>query len=100
VFFLFLIVHPFVMYCIVCCIIVFVGSTHWLLYTYAVVIERYKILTVVYLSHVVLVLWWLICFDVSVTSPEDRNRQLPQHCVVLCVVTMEKVLINIIDRTC
>jgi len=27
-------------------------------------------------------------------SPEKVQRQFPEHCVVLCVVTVEKVLIN------
>jgi hypothetical protein len=33
-------------------------------------------------------------------SPEGGKRQFPKHCVVLCVVTMEKVLINVTDKTC
>jgi len=33
-------------------------------------------------------------------SPEEDNRQFPKHCVVLCVGTMEKVLINVTDNTC
>jgi len=32
-------------------------------------------------------------------SPEEDNRQFPKHYVVLCVVTMEKVLINVTDNT-
>ena len=32
-------------------------------------------------------------------SPEEDKRQFPKHCVVLCVMTMEKVLINVPDNT-
>jgi hypothetical protein len=32
-------------------------------------------------------------------SPEEGNRQFPKQCVVLCVVTMERVLINVTDNT-
>ena len=32
-------------------------------------------------------------------SPLEDNRQFPKHCVVLCVVTREKVLINVTDNT-
>jgi len=32
-------------------------------------------------------------------SPEEDNRQFPKPCVVLCVGTMEKVLINVTDNT-
>jgi hypothetical protein len=44
------------------------------------------------------ILQWLICFDTSVSSPEDRNRQLPKCYVALCVVTIEKFLTNITDK--
>jgi hypothetical protein len=46
-----------------------------------------------------LVLRWLICFEVSVISPEDGNGWFPKHCVVLCGVTMENVLINVSEKT-
>lgn len=39
--------------------------------------------------------------DICKTSspkPTSRRKQFLKHCVVLCVVTMEKVLINICDR--
>jgi hypothetical protein len=32
-------------------------------------------------------------------SLDDDNRQFPKKCVVLCVVTMEKVLITVSDKT-
>ena len=39
----------------------------------------------------VLVLWWLICFKISVTESEDRSRysSFPSPCA-LCVVKMEQ----------
>ena len=51
---------------------------------------------VCYLSHIVtdavLILWWLLCFTLSVTSTEDGNRYCPKRRVALCVVTMQQTV--------
>jgi hypothetical protein len=41
---------------------------------------------------IVWVLYWLICFEFNITSPEDGNKYFPLHCVSVCFVTTEEVI--------
>ena len=50
-------------------------------------------------TNTVLILWWLLCFTVSVTSNEDGNRYAPKHRVLLCVVTMQQTVTYSLNDT-
>ena len=43
-------------------------------------------------TDAVLILWWLLCFTVSVTSNEDGNRYSPKRRVAFCVFTMQQTV--------
>jgi hypothetical protein len=50
-------------------------------------------------TDTVLILWWLLCFTVSVTSTEDGNRYCPKRRMVLCVVTMQQTVTYSLNDT-
>jgi len=50
-------------------------------------------------TEAVLILWWLLCFTVSVTSTEDGNRYSPKRRVALCVVTMQQIVTYNLNTT-
>jgi len=50
-------------------------------------------------TEAVLILWWLLCFTVSVTSTEDGNSYSPKRRVALCVVTMQQTVTYNLNTT-
>ena len=42
--------------------------------------------------YILLFLWRLLCFEVSIISPEDGNTYFPKRRVALCVVAVQKAL--------
>jgi hypothetical protein len=57
---------------------------------------------VLFLSNsfdVVLVLWWLICFELKLQHLKTEICSLRRFVMEFCVVAIEKDLINISDKT-
>jgi len=50
-------------------------------------------------TDAVLILWWLLCFTLSVTSNEDGNRCSPKRRMALCVVTMQQTVTYSLNDT-